>query len=53
MMFKILGGLLIAFGVADFALFQLADIDLTGLSWSPYAAGLAGSVVWGAGSKQD
>lgn len=45
MFLKILGYALIAFGIADFALFQFGVADLTGVSWSPIAAGAAGAVL--------
>jgi len=45
MFFKILGYGLIAFGIADFALFRFGIADLTGVSWSPIAAGLIGAAI--------
>ncbi|MGV2341420.1 MAG UNVERIFIED_CONTAM: hypothetical protein LVR18_48090 [Planctomycetaceae bacterium] len=43
--FRILGGMLIVFGLVDFGLYQFAGYDLTGVQWSPIAAGIAGSVL--------
>ncbi|MEY3176680.1 MAG: hypothetical protein RLZZ436_4594 [Planctomycetota bacterium] len=42
---KICGGLLITFGIIDFSLYTFFAYDLTGFSWSPVAAGVAGSVL--------
>jgi hypothetical protein len=42
MFLKVLGYALIAFGIADFALYQFGVTDLTGVSWSPIAAGALG-----------
>ena len=42
MFLKILGYACIAFGIADFALYQLNITDLTGVTWSPIAAGAVG-----------
>lgn len=41
---KVIGWILVIFGILDFALYYLADVDLTGVSWSPYIAGALG---WG------
>ena len=41
---KILGWILVIFGILDFALYYLAGVDLTGVSWSPY---LACGLGWG------
>ena len=43
--FRILGGMFIVFGLVDFGLYQFAGYDLTGVQWSPIAAGIAGSVL--------
>lgn len=43
---KIIGALLFIFGVLDLGLFYIADIDLTGFSWSPWAAFVAGGFFW-------
>lgn len=39
-MLKILSYICYIFAVIDFGLFYLIDIDITGVSWSPYVAGL-------------
>lgn len=41
---KVIGWIIVIFGILDFALYHLADVDLTGVSWSPYIAGVLG---WG------
>ncbi|MEL6896070.1 MAG: hypothetical protein AAFP90_08210 [Planctomycetota bacterium] len=41
----IVGILLIIFGIADFCLFTFAGMDITGVSWSPIAAGITGGIV--------
>ena len=41
---KVIGWILVIFGILDFALYYLADVDLTGVSWSPYIASVLG---WG------
>eukprot|EP00516_Mucochytrium_quahogii_P003942 CAMPEP_0203756722 /NCGR_PEP_ID=MMETSP0098-20131031/9943_1 /ASSEMBLY_ACC=CAM_ASM_000208 /TAXON_ID=96639 /ORGANISM=" , Strain NY0313808BC1" /LENGTH=108 /DNA_ID=CAMNT_0050648699 /DNA_START=66 /DNA_END=389 /DNA_ORIENTATION=+ len=38
------GSLLIALGLIDYVLGEYMDTDLTGVSWSPIAFGVAGSV---------
>ena len=38
---KIIGGLIIAFGIVDFA----------GVLWSPVAAGIIGGAIWSLGDK--
>lgn len=45
LIFKLVGGLLILLGIVDFALYQFFDVDVTGVSWSPVAAGIVGSMV--------
>lgn len=50
---KIIGALIFIFGVADLYLFYFQDVDLTGVSWSPYAAFILGSVVWNLGNKDE
>ena len=45
MFLKVLGYLCIAFGIADFALFQFGVADLTGVTWSPIAAGALGLIL--------
>lgn len=40
---KLLGYIVIGFGVVDFILGNFAGIDLTGVFWSPIAAGVLGS----------
>ena len=47
---QILGYLLIAFGVVDFA-GQFLDYDLTGVSWSPIVAGVVGVALTSVGDK--
>jgi len=42
MFLKILGYACIAFGIADFALYYFNIADLTGVTWSPLVAGVAG-----------
>lgn len=42
MVLKVLGYALIAFGIADFLLYRFGATDLTGVTWSPIAAGAAG-----------
>ena len=45
LIFKLVGGLLILFGITDFVLYQFFDFDVTGVTWSPVAAGIVGSIV--------
>ena len=40
---KLLGYIVIGFGIVDFVLGNFAGIDLTGVFWSPIAAGFLGS----------
>ena len=42
-MFKLLGMLCIGFAIVDVGTYYLGIADLTGVSWSPIAAGVAGS----------
>lgn len=35
---KVLGWILVVAGILDFALYYIADVDLTGLSFFPYVA---------------
>ena len=41
-LFTILSIVCYLFAAADFLLFWIVDIDLTGVSWSPYVAGALG-----------
>ena len=45
LIFKLAGGLLILFGIVDFVLYQFFNFDVTGVSWSPVAAGIVGSII--------
>lgn len=45
LVFKMIGGLVIFFGITDFILYRFFDYDLTGVSWSPIAAWIVGSIV--------
>jgi len=51
MVLKILGYLIIAFGVIDFA-GMFFGYDLTGVSWSPIAAAIIGGVLIRIGEEQ-
>lgn len=42
---RVLGVLLIIFAIVDVVLARVFAIDLTGVTWSPIAAGIAGSVL--------
>ena len=42
---RMLGIFFVAFGVIDFACYYALHIDLTGVAWSPYAAGLIGGLL--------
>ena len=44
-MFRMLGYCCYAFAVVDLGTYYLGVADLTGLSWSPIAAAVAGSVL--------
>ena len=44
-MFRVLGYCCYAFAVVDLGTYYLGVADLTGLSWSPIAAAVAGSVL--------
>ncbi len=44
-MFRIVGFLCYAFAVADLGLYHLGVADLTGVSWSPIAACVVGSLL--------
>ena len=46
-----LGYLCWGFGALDFGLYQFGVMDLTGVSWSPIAAAVLGSVLIKAGSS--
>lgn len=48
---KIIGGLIIAFGIVDFVSYNIFEVDLTGVLWSPVAAGIIGGVIWSLGDK--
>jgi hypothetical protein len=47
----LLGILCLVFAFADFWSFTLLGIDMTGVSWSPIAAGAAGVVLLGLGAR--
>ena len=51
MIFKIIGGGLILFGVIDLVAYYLLNTDITGLWWFPIAALFIGSVIMGMGKK--
>jgi hypothetical protein len=44
-MFKLLGALCIGFAIVDLGTYYLGIADLTGVSWSPIAAGVVGSIL--------
>jgi hypothetical protein len=44
-MLKILSILCYVFAAADFGLFYICDVDLTGVSWSPWVACAIGAVL--------
>lgn len=52
-MLKILSYICYIFAVIDFGLFYLIDIDITGVSWSPYVAGLVGAGLGWLGGDRD
>ena len=52
-MLKFLGYLCIGFGILDFGLFYLCDVDLTGVFWSPYVASLIGGVLVNIANKNE
>ena len=52
-MLKFLGYLCIGFGILDFGLFYMCDVDLTGVSWSPYVASLIGGVLVSIANKNE
>jgi len=47
----LLGILCLGFAFVDFWSFTLLGIDLTGVSWSPIAAGVAGGVLLRLGAR--
>ena len=49
---KLLGFLFVAFGVVDYVTGTFMGTDLTGVSWSPIAAGVIGGVLMNAGGKK-
>jgi len=48
-----LGILLILFAIVDVVLGRFFEIDITGVSWSPLAAGILGSVLLRVFSESD
>lgn len=50
-MLKILSYLCYIFAALDFGLFYIFDIDITGVSWSPYVVGLVGAGLGWLGNK--
>jgi hypothetical protein len=52
-MLRFIGILLIIFGILDLVLFYFADIDLTGVSWSPYVSSLVGGILMKIGGGDD
>jgi hypothetical protein len=52
-MFRLLGMLCIGFAIVDLGTYYLGIADLTGVSWSPIAAGVAGSVLMKIGSDAE
>ena len=54
-MFKVLGGLCIAFGIADIVAANYFDYDVTGFRYSPYIAFIVGYLLmkFGGGSGSD
>lgn len=50
-MLKVLGWLCYAFGALDLILFYFCDTDLTGVSWSPWAAFIVGAVLCSLGKN--
>ena len=48
-----IGILLIIFGVLDFCLWTFGSVDLTGVSWSPIACGVVGSLMLRVGSSDE
>lgn len=44
-LFSFLSVLCYIFAVADIVLFYIFDVDLTGVSWSPIAAGGLGAIL--------
>jgi hypothetical protein len=49
---QIIGYLFVAFGLIDYS-GNIFDFDLTGVSWSPMAAGFLGVLLVGVGSKDE
>ena len=43
-LFIVLAVLCYIFALADVVLFYIFDVDLTGVEWSPIAAGVAGAI---------
>lgn len=52
-MLRILSYLCYIFAILDIVLFNAFDIDLTGVSWSPYVAGLVGAGLGRLGGVKD
>ena len=50
---RIAGIILVVVGILDFALFYLADLDLTGVWWSPYVFGTIGGIMMKDGKKKE
>lgn len=52
-MFQILSFLCYAFAIVDFGLYIIFDIDITGVSWSPIVAAVAGAILGQIGKSDD
>ena len=51
-MFKLLGLLCYGFAIVDLGTYYLGIMDITGVSWSPIAAGVLGSVLMSIGGDE-
>ncbi len=51
MIFKLIGGGLVIFGIIDLIAYYLLKTDVTGIWWFPMAAVFIGSVIWGMSKK--
>ena len=52
-MFKLLGLLCYGFAIVDLGTYYFGIMDITGLSWSPIAAGVLGSVLMNIGGEAE
>ena len=52
-MLKVIGVLLIIFGLIDLGAYYIIDIDITGLWWFPWAATALGGFLVNQGRKQE